>query len=343
HVLDQGAHRRVPQPAARREGRETPLEAGCGVDPEQPLLPPRTVADDHPVDPVRRTGGARAARPRDAVRGGREEAGHRTRGAGEVAGEDEDRRGRLPESREPGCDTGDRSPVGRVLEGADDAVGHGDRLGRDDDDAPGPRRRVEHAVEEPAAPPGYLRLEHPAEPAAGAAVADVGVVGQVHLSSPTSSPAATAATSSGTTASASAAASEATRCEADPPAAAGRTEGSGPPSSSTRTGRYWRRPGGQRQETPARARASGVRAGSPSIRRSPGATWTWKDTMTLTGLPGSAKTGTRPPSTPNPWGLPGCIATVVNPIRSANAALTTSFVPTLTPPDVTSMSIPGRA
>ena len=50
--------------------------------------------------------------------------------------------------------------------------------------------------------------------------------------------------------------------------------------------------------------------GRPAIRRSAGATNTSKETMALTGLPGSVKTGvSSSPRTPNPCGLPGCIAT----------------------------------
>ena len=49
------------------------------------------------------------------------------------------------------------------------------------------------------------------------------------------------------------------------------------------------------------------------MRRSTGRTKTSKETYAETGLPGSVKIGVRSgPSVPWPWGIPGCIATLVN-------------------------------
>ena len=76
------------------------------------------------------------------------------------------------------------------------------------------------------------------------------------------------------------------------------------------------------------ARASGSSAGRTNISN---------DANELTGLPGSVKIGVPPGSRPRPCGLPGWTATATNstPGSSASAALTTSYAPMLTPPEVT--------
>ncbi len=85
-------------------------------------------------------------------------------------------------------------------------------------------------------------------------------------------------------------------------------------------------------------RTAGV---SPIIERRAGLTNTSNDTYADTGLPGNVNTGTpRCPSRPNPWGLPGCIATWWNATPSGpdSTCLTTSYAPMLTPPEVTTTS-----
>ncbi len=66
-----------------------------------------------------------------------------------------------------------------------------------------------------------------------------------------------------------------------------------------------------------------------------------KETYAETGLPGRVKIGVpSSPITPNPWGLPGCIATSRKSTvpSSLSTSLTTSWVPLLTPPLVTTRS-----
>ena len=78
----------------------------------------------------------------------------------------------------------------------------------------------------------------------------------------------------------------------------------------------------------------------PAMRSSAGRTNISNDAKELTGLPGSVKIGVPPGSRPRPCGLPGWTATRTNstPGSSASAALTTSYAPMLTPPDVTTRS-----
>src|SRR5664279_1091102 len=72
--------------------------------------------------------------------------------------------------------------------------------------------------------------------------------------------------------------------------------------------------------------------------RRAGRTKTSKETSALTGLPGSMTTGT-PSNIPTPWGIPGCTATLTNSTpRPESASLTTSYEPSLTPPDVSTKS-----
>ena len=66
-----------------------------------------------------------------------------------------------------------------------------------------------------------------------------------------------------------------------------------------------------------------------------------KETYAETGLPGRVKIGVASsPTTPKPCGLPGCIATSRNSTVPSplSTSLTTSWVPLLTPPLVTTRS-----
>ena len=65
----------------------------------------------------------------------------------------------------------------------------------------------------------------------------------------------------------------------------------------------------------------------PIIRRSAGSTNISKEMNDETGLPGSVKIGvSSSPTTPKPWGLPGCMATPPNHTvpGGVSASLTTS-------------------
>ena len=91
--------------------------------------------------------------------------------------------------------------------------------------------------------------------------------------------------------------------------------------------------------------ASGSR---PASLARTGRTKTWKLTNELTGFPGSAISGTSSPeprvSVPNPWGFPGCIATLTNCTRGESRDWrTTSKAPAEIPPEVTTRSAASTA
>src|SRR5690606_31735927 len=156
------------------------------------------------------------------------------------------------------------------------------------------------------------------------------------------SPSRTVVVSSGTIAKQFANARLVTRCEPEPPELAGRTVGPAADSPNT-AGMYWARPIGLDHPPTAAALRTGRRTSVlPCNAKRAGRTNASNATNTLTGLPGSAKIGVPSRHAPNPWGFPGCMRTGPNhtPV-GANAAFTTSYAPTLTPPDVTKASTSG--
>src|SRR5919202_902995 len=156
------------------------------------------------------------------------------------------------------------------------------------------------------------------------------------------SPGSTRVTSSGTTARQVASARSAARCE--PCAPTGVTAQPSPRRASVARA-YCRRPAGADHPTVAAASTRGrCHPSTPSTARRAGRTNTSNDTIELTGLPGSVKTGV-PPIVPNPCGMPGCIATLSKRTvpRAVSTSLTVSRVPALTPPLVSTRSADAAA
>ncbi len=90
---------------------------------------------------------------------------------------------------------------------------------------------------------------------------------------------------------------------------------------------------------------AGGPAATPRILASAGFTYSTKETYEETGLPGNVKIGTRrSPSSPKPWGMPGCMATFSNRTVPSgdSASLTGSYAPIEMPPVVITASASPR-
>ena len=94
---------------------------------------------------------------------------------------------------------------------------------------------------------------------------------------------------------------------------------------------------------PDERRRPGARGAGGRARRAMRAGRTPRTTPARSpGCPGSVTTATPPSNRPAPCGPPGCIATLPNVTpRPANASLTTSYAPALTPPEVSTRSTPA--